>query len=404
MGDEDVCVQSTDPENCHKWVDRFRATLEEDDPILTHGQFVWAWLYAQVELDNYTDRVLDPTLDLDLRKKLKATPVSVGDETYLSYVEGLLKLANRRDSVNFEKLRAKALAETVKHSPFDDAAKPVRAEMIKLLTKPSSLGKTAYQRANAYMSAGRIVAGPLSRPEQKPPRQPTPEYAEIFAPKNLGFRGALKIHQVARSGCAELVRTIGQFVLKRQGPKCNPKLPRPPLNHQLCSPGQAAVHHDAPLYTLIKYLSNTEKAVGLTELAIHRGYTVRAQVIAGTDIGEGLPEVPPTTLQKPDHYILIFGYEPDAGRVRFVFWDPDCLVSTSFGKGFGLLYFVPADGSGHSGDHGNKKCKVHKYGRFTTASGGGADDDKQLAVDSAGKHVSFETHNKRYQVVGLDVL
>jgi hypothetical protein len=169
----------------------------------------------------------------------------------------------------------------------------------------------------------------------------------------------------------------------------------------------------APLHTLVPSSKGAAANVEQIKLALSRGYTLRAGVISGTHIGQGWSDHPQLVTGKPDHYLIIIGYEARASGKVFVFWDPDATVSPFHGRGFGHLYFVDKARCGPPG------ANVHQFGRFTTAPPDTTTTTVNLEVDHDGYHTSRDagfvhlnpvnghhmlTPAKRYQVMFVDVI
>lgn len=126
---------------------------------------------------------------------------------------------------------------------------------------------------------------------------------------------------------------------------------------------------NAPEHSVLLYSTFLNQHVQMLKRVVDDDFYARVAVVSGLEPNQA------NFILNPDHFILVIGcYHTDT----FIFWDPDAGASkaTSYGRGFGLLYY---DRSAN---------------RLTTAK-----DSADIAVNTLGDHFDREQH--RYQAVAL---
>lgn len=357
--------------------DKFTAVVGHDK-LLRSGQFVWAHYYW-AEVKKETDRIL--ALDDTLRRELL-------EPEKTSLVEQMWDAALKRVPGRYRDLheRAKAIvAQRIQSVPSSESG-PARAMQSLLLR-----GQESKESSPTYVSANGKLAG------GSPMHDQTPEYHQVFVPIRLGYHGLYGICDYAAGGCYSIVDALSRY-LRRVGGIRQCRFGDSPANlgdiYLNSGYELPVIKGPAPRYDLIKYSSRLSGLYKATQMALDNNLVLRASVISGIRIGQGDPPFPQTSVDPPDHYIMVIGQSAQGKpwpHVEYLFWDGDPGANHRPGPNFGSLFQV-------SQRHmGAELQPIYPHGRLSTAF---RDDD--LAVDEHGKHVSGPNiHNKRYQVTSV---
>lgn len=214
------------------------------------------------------------------------------------------------------------------------------------------------------------------------------------------------LFEISRRACYDYVGHIARSLQRRGGIKgCHGLAPF--LSFGAIYSGSQTFPSEtapaAPWFQIVRYDKDALPGyVNAMKRCLDAGYVIRAGVCSGASAPD---------LSHPDHYVLIIGYDDD----RFVFWDPDALVSNRmpFGPTFGTLtYYHPSDPSqnkfhrlGTARSDAELQCG-NSQGTFTLETPSSISHDyRGRNFDTVVPYVgNFRIMSKRYQITSLEKL